>query len=65
MVKDERPHTVLRVTVAQREAAAAGTRLDKGFAWTGQQEGFDKSGGINGPTKEVLTDGDDNQKDDN
>ncbi len=26
--------------------------------------GFDKSSGINGPTKEVLTDGDDNQKDD-
>jgi hypothetical protein len=42
-------------------------RLDKGLARTGQQEGFDESGGINCPTKEVSTDGDDddNQKDDN
>ncbi len=42
----------------------AGTRLDKGLARTGQQEGFDESGSINGLTKEVSTDGDDNRKDD-
>lgn len=34
-------------------------------ARTGQREGSDESGGVDGPTKEVSTeDGDDNQQDD-
>ena len=39
-------------------------QLDKGLAWTGQREGFNKSSSIDGPTKEVSTAGGNNQKDD-